>query len=136
MADCLFCKVITNNIPSYTVYEDATTRAFLDVFPATDGHVLVVHKRHEEKLTAYTVEELGQLFTTVQKVARALEKTYSTAALSIGLNHGEVKGVHHTHIHLMPRFEGDGGGIMQTLPGIKPKEDLAVVLKKIKASLV
>ena len=135
MEDCIFCKIITNEISSFTVYEDSATRAFLDVFPATDGHIVVVHKRHEEKLTGYTANELTQLFTTVQKIARALEKTYGTATLSIGINHGEPKGVHHTHVHVLPRFEGDGGGIMQTLPGIKPKEELSVVLAKIKDHL-
>ena len=136
MADCIFCKVIANEVPSFTVYEDSATRAFLDVFPATDGHVVVVHKRHEEKLTGYTSDELAALFSTVQKIAGVLEKTYGTATLSIGINHGEPNGVHHTHVHMMPRFAGDGGGIMQTLPGIKPKEKLAVVLQKIKANFV
>ena len=135
MEDCLFCKVIANRIPSYTVYEDGATRAFLDVFPSTDGHVVVVHKRHEEKITGYTGKELAELFTTVQKVVQALEKTYQTSVLSIGLNYGEEQGVHHTHVHVMPRFVGDGGGIMQSLPAKKPKEELSVVLTHIKANL-
>ncbi len=135
MTECLFCRLVANKIPSYTVYENGTTRAFLDIIPSTDGHVLVVHKRHEEKLTGYTAKELGELFVSVQKVARALEKTYGTSVLSIGLNHGEEKGVHHTHVHVIPRFKGDGGGIMQTLPAVRSKEELSVVLKNIKANL-
>ena len=135
MTDCIFCKIIAKEVPSFTIYEDSATRAFLDVFPSTDGHVVVVHMRHEEKITGYTADELASLFKTVQKIAKALEKTYNTTTLSIGINHGEPKGVRHTHIHVIPRFAGDGGGIMQTLPMIKPKEELSKVLKNIKANL-
>lgn len=131
MNGCIFCKVIANEIPSYSVYEDASTRAFLDIFPTTDGAVMVVHKRHEEKMTGYTKDELADIFVTVQKIANAVEKAYDTNILSIGINHGEPKGVHHLHVHVIPRFEGDNGGIIQSLPRRKPKEDLDAVRKKI-----
>lgn len=135
MADCIFCKINAGEMPSYTVYEDADTRAFLDITPATDGHVMVVHKRHEEKITGYTKEELGAVFATVSKVAGALEKEFGTPVLSIGINHGEPAGVHHMHVHILPRYGGDRGGIMQTLPGKKPREDVAHVAKRIREKL-
>ncbi len=134
--DCIFCKVIANEVPSYTVYEDADTRAFLDIFPTTDGAVMVLHKRHEEKITGYTKEEIAAMFTTVQKVASAVERAFNTKILSIGINHGEPAGVHHAHVHVIPRFEGDGGGIMQSLPSRKQKEkDLTKIMEKIKRSM-
>lgn len=134
MSGCIFCQLIANEIPSYTVYEDDNTRAFLDIYGATDGHVLVVYKRHEEKLTGYKREEITALFSTVQKIAQAVEKAFDTTILSIGINHGEPKGVHHTHVHVMPRFEGDGGGIMQSLPGRKlQNKDFDSVARKIKS---
>ena len=117
MSDCIFCKVVAGEVPSHRVYEDKDTFAFLDIFGATDGHVLVVHKRHEEKITKYKTDEVTAIFIAVQKVARAVENAFHTDILSIGINHGEPAGVHHAHVHIMPRFEGDGGGIMQTLPG-------------------
>ncbi len=135
MAECIFCKINAGEIPSYTVYEDGETRAFLDISPATDGHAMVIHKRHEEKITGYTKEELGAVFITVSKVARALEEEFGTPILSIGINHGEPAGVHHMHVHLLPRFEGDRGGIMQTLPGKKPQKDVASVAKRIREKL-
>lgn len=135
MADCIFCKINAGEMPSYTVYEDTKTRAFLDISPATDGHAMVVHKRHEEKITGYTKEELGAVFATVAKVARALEEEFGTPILSIGINHGEPAGVHHMHVHLLPRYEGDRGGIMQTLPEKKPHEDVARVAKRIREKL-
>lgn len=122
-------------MPSYKVFENDHTLAFLDIFGATDGHTVVVHKRHEEKITGYTKEELADVFATVQKVAAAMEKAFDTNILSIGINHGEPNGVHHAHVHVIPRFGGDGGGIIQSLPNRKPKEDLGAVRKKITAQM-
>lgn len=94
---------------------------------------MVIHKRHEEKITGYSEDEIRRLFVTVQKVARAVERAYDTKILSIGINHGEPKGVHHAHVHVIPRYVGDGGGIIQSLPRLKPKEELEAVRKKITA---
>lgn len=132
MSECIFCKIILKKIPSYTIWEDEVTQAILDIFPSTDGHVVVFHKRHEETLLGYTSLEIQQLFAAVQKVANAVEKAFDTKILSIGINHGEPKGVHHTHVHVMPRYEGDSGGIIQSLPGRKPNDDLVHVAEKIK----
>lgn len=119
MSDCIFCKIIAGDVPSYTVYEDAHTKAFLDIFGATDGHAMVVHKRHEETIIGYNDKEISEVFVTVKKVSRAIEKVFDTKILSIGINHGEPEGVHHMHVHIMPRFLADGGGIIQSLPGRK-----------------
>lgn len=136
MSDCIFCKIVGNEIPSYTVYEDAGTRAFLDIFGATDGHVMVVPKKHGETIHDYTVSELSALWSTVQKVAAAIEKAFDTSILTIGINHGEPQGVKHLHVHIMPRFEGDGGGIIQTLPGKKLVEkDFGKIALKISSKL-
>jgi histidine triad (HIT) family protein len=133
MVDCIFCKIIAGDMASYKVYEDDHTLAFLDIFGATDGHVMVVHKRHEDKILGYNSQEIQYIFTTVQKVAGALERAFDTKILSIGINHGEPAGVKHLHIHLMPRFQGDGGGIIQSLPGKKlQNKDFSQVADKIK----
>ncbi|MEK7577643.1 MAG: HIT domain-containing protein [Patescibacteria group bacterium] len=135
--DCIFCKIIANEIPSYTVYEDEHTRAFLDIFGATDGHTMVVHKRHEETIVGYSDQEISDVFKTVKKVVTAIEKAFDTKILSIGLNHGEPQGVHHMHVHIMPRFEGDGGGIIQQLPKRKlVKKDFGKIVSNIKKKLV
>ena len=136
MSDCIFCKIVANEIPSYTVFEDEYTKAFLDIFGATDGHVMVVHKRHEETIVSYTDQEVSQVFTTVKKIATAVENAFETKSLSIGINHGEPEGVHHMHVHIMPRFEGDGGGIIQQLAGRKPTvKDFALIAERLKKSL-
>ncbi|MBI3385932.1 HIT family protein, partial [Candidatus Gottesmanbacteria bacterium] len=114
---------------------DADTRAFLDIFGVTDGHTLVVLKKHGDTILDYSSEEIGKLWTSVQKVAAALEKAFHTKILSIGINHGEPRGVHHLHVHLMPRYENDQGGIMQQLPTQKRSEEPSEVMKKIKKQL-
>ena len=135
MADCIFCKVIANEVPSYTVFEDTDTRAFLDIYGTTDGPTVVVLKKHGETILDYTGEELGKLWGTVQHVAQGVQKTFNTTVLSIGINHGEPKGVHHMHVHVMPRYEGDGGRIVQQLPGKKRTEELDTVAEKIKKNM-
>lgn len=134
--DCIFCKLIAKQIPSYIVYEDEHTVAFIDIFGATDGHVMVLHRRHEETILGYQDTEIKQVFVTVKKVSRALEKAFDTKILSIGINHGEPKGVSHMHVHIMPRFDGDGGGIIQSLPNKKLIEkDFGKIVEKIKKNL-
>ncbi len=136
MSDCIFCKLVANEIPSYTVYEDADTRAFLDIFGATDGHTMVILKKHGETILDYTPKELGLLMRSVQKVAAAAEKAYKTKILSIGINHGEPQGVKHLHVHILPRYEGDGGGIIQSLPARKlTNKDFAGIAEKIKEKM-
>ena len=69
-------------------------------------------------------------------MSRALEKAFDTKILSIGINHGEPKGVSHMHVHIMPRFEGDGGGIIQSLPNKKLSDrDFGKIVEKIKEKI-
>ncbi len=136
MDTCIFCKLIAKQIPSYIVYEDEHTVAFIDIFGATDGHVMVIHRRHEETMLGYQDTEIKQVFVTVKNMSRALEKAFDTKILSIGINHGEPKGVSHMHVHIMPRFEGDGGGIIQSLPNKKLSDrDFGKIVEKIKEKI-
>ena len=131
MNSCLFCRLVANEIPSYTVYEDEETRAFLDILPCTPGHTMVILKKHGESILDYSKEELGILWATVQKVTKALERTFKTSVFTMGINHGEEAGVHHLHVHVLPRFPDDGGGVIQSIVHSEPKEGLLEVQKKI-----
>jgi histidine triad (HIT) family protein len=133
--DCIFCKVIANEVPSYTVYEDDQTRAFLDIMPTRAGHTMVVLKKHGQTILDYSQEELGQLMKSAQVVIRALEKTYNTKVLTIGINHGEVTGVHHLHIHIIPRVPTDGGRVIQSLVSEKLTQPLEEIAASIKAHI-
>lgn len=132
---CIFCQIIANHVPSYTVYSDANTQAFLDTRPSAPGHTVVVHKKHGATLLDYSSKELGELFGTVQKVVRALETVFGTNACSIGMNYGEIGGIHHLHVHVIPRRPGDGGGVIQSLVRMKVTEKLDTIQEKIQQSI-
>ena len=105
MSDCLFCKIIKGEIPCYKIYEDDGFLAFLDIFPKTEGHTLVIPKVHTEWV--WDVKNLGKYFETVGKIARHLrEKNNGNMVRSL------VYGVEvaHAHVHLMPGQENNLSG--------------------------
>lgn len=107
MADCIFCKIINQEIPSYKIYEDELVYAFLDLSQATKGHTLLVPKKHVADIFEYDEELAGALFSRVPKIARALEKAFPEAeGLNIVNNNKELayQSVFHSHIHLIPRY--------------------------------
>ena len=107
MGDCIFCKIINGEIPSYKIYEDEIVYAFLDITQVTPGHTLVVPKKHAKDIFEYDEELASQVFARIPKIARALEKAYpDMQGLNIINNNREVayQSVFHSHIHLIPRF--------------------------------
>ena len=130
--DCIFCKVINKEVPGYFVLEEKDYVAFLDIFGSTDGHVMVVPRKHGLSILDYSKEELGELMEGVQNVAKKLEKNLNTDSITIGINHKEEKGVPHLHIHLIPRFKDDGGKVLQSLVSKGIKEDLTETTEKIR----
>lgn len=107
MEDCIFCKIINGEIPSYKIYEDEVVYAFLDITQVTPGHTLVVPKKHAKDIFEYDEELASQVFSRIPKIARALEKAYpDMQGLNIINNNREVayQSVFHSHIHLIPRF--------------------------------
>lgn len=134
MNDCIFCKVIAREVPGYFVLEEKNYVAFLDIFGSTEGHVMVVPRKHGFNIFDYTPQELGELMGGVQKVAEKIEKVYGTDSITIGINHDEEKGVPHMHIHLIPRFKSDGGKVVQSLVKKEIKEDLAKIAEKLRTA--
>ncbi len=107
MEDCIFCKIINGEIPSYKIYEDEVVYVFLDITQVTPGHTLVVPKKHAKDIFEYDEELASQVFARIPKIARALEKAYpDMQGLNIINNNREVayQSVFHSHIHLIPRF--------------------------------
>lgn len=108
--DCLFCQIVDGEVPSYTVYEDDETLAFLDVNPVSAGHTLVIPKRHAEHLTGMDERTTEAVFQTVNKVASAVETGLEPDGINLLQNNGKAAGqeIDHVHVHVIPRFEGDG----------------------------
>ena len=107
MADnCVFCKIISGEIPSTTVYEDEDVKAFLDISQATPGHTLLVPKKHVQDIFEYDDDLAQKVLTKIPMIARAV-RNFDPAiqGLNIVNNNGEVayQSVFHSHIHFIPR---------------------------------
>lgn len=110
MSDCIFCKIINGEIPSYKIYEDEYVLAFLDLSQTTKGHTLIIPKQHVNHIFDMDDQTASHLFANVPKISRALQQTFSEmVGINIVNNNGEAAGqtVFHSHIHLIPRYDDD-----------------------------
>ncbi|MFW5938987.1 MAG: HIT family protein [Halolamina sp.] len=110
--DCIFCSIVAGDIPGRIVAETDHAIAFLDANPLAPGHTLVVPRAHYGRLNEIPREEAADLFEAVYDLTRGVEAAVDADAVSVGINDGEAAGqeVPHAHVHLVPRFDGDGGG--------------------------
>ena len=133
MNACLFCKIVDHTVPVATIYEDDNVVAFLDVHPRAPGHTLVIPKIHVQCLRDLTDELIEPLFMIVKKIAGTLENVFSANGMTIGINQGEASGqtVPHLHIHLMPRFTGDGGGSIHSVVNNPSGDAIDVIRERI-----
>jgi len=130
---CLFCKIAGRQISAQIVYEDDHAVAFLDVAPRAPGHTMVIPKYHAPNLVELPDAEVAPLFGTVKKVAARLSEKLACDGITIGINQGRVSGqeVDHIHVHLMPRWKGDGGSSIQSVVNRPSAESLEEIAKKI-----
>ena len=107
--DCLFCKMVTGQIPVTKIYEDETVLAFLDIGPISDGHTLVIPKQHFEKLHDCPAELLGRVFSRLGKIAGAVAAAMDSDGYNLLCNNGRAAGqlIEHLHFHIIPRNTGD-----------------------------
>lgn len=110
MADCLFCKIVRGEIPAAKVYEDDEMLAFLDIKPVNPGHILLIPKSHHQSLLETPAELLASLMKMVPSLAKAVMQAAQADGFNLGCNTGAAAGqvVFHTHLHIMPRKQGDG----------------------------
>ena len=129
MDNCLFCKIIRGEIPSYTIYEDEIAKAFMDINPVTNGHSLIIPKKHYDNIYDIEPDELLHM----QKVARILMKEYKEKLGAEGFtlvqNNELGQEVKHYHLHIMPRYQGDQLRTESNQSQIKPVEEVFELLK-------
>jgi histidine triad (HIT) family protein len=101
---CVFCDIVAGRAPAYRVFEDERTVAFLDLFPFTPGHLLVVPKRHSARLTDYDLDEQTALIRSLATMCRRVERLAPdyNVAMNAGANAGQI--VFHVHFHIIPRY--------------------------------
>ena len=104
---CIFCKIVEGSIPSYTIYEDETVKAFLDISQVTKGHTLVISKKHYENFLTCDVEDMKKVMETAQKLGNELMVKLNAKGMNVLTNINEVAGqsVFHFHVHLIPRYD-------------------------------
>ena len=105
-SNCIFCKILNKEIPSKAVYEDEDFLAFLDIAPATKGHVLIVPKEHAATLSDLSDDKASKILLLAKKIVEAMKKVHGFTDYNIVQNNGEIAGqtVHHYHLHIIPRY--------------------------------
>jgi histidine triad (HIT) family protein len=131
--NCLFCKIVAKEIPGKIIYEDDSVLGLLDINPRSPGHTMVVPKFHAENILDLPDDRLAGVFLAVKKVTELLKSRLSPDGFTIGINHGKVSGqmVEHLHIHIMPRWAGDGGSSVHSVVDNPPKVSVDEIMKKI-----
>ena len=121
---CIFCRLVADEIPSARVYEDALTIAFMDLGQVNPGHVLVATKRHAATLLDITPEEAAAVMQTAQHVARAVMAVFNPPGLTLLQANGREgdQTVFHFHLHVVPRHADDG--IALSWPRKEPAADV------------
>ena len=110
MENCIFCKIVSGEVPSEKVYEDEHVLAFLDIRPVNPGHTLVIPKDHFENIYTLPDETMARLSLGVKKVAVAIKQGLDADGINLAMNNEAPSGqvIFHAHIHVIPRKEGDG----------------------------
>lgn len=105
MEECIFCKIIKGEIPSYKIYEDDFVFAFLDNNPSSPGHTLIIPKKHSKDLFDIEEEDLKRVIFASKKIAQKMKEVFSCEAINIFNNNGSLAGqiIFHFHIHVVPR---------------------------------
>jgi histidine triad (HIT) family protein len=129
---CIFCRIAAGEIPSKTLYEDDEFRVILDLGPATKGHALILPKNHYRNLFELPKEQAEKAIVLAKKMALRMQEKLHCDGLNLVQNNGETAGqtVFHFHIHLIPRYEGDGQ-VIGWKPGKPEDAELEAVRKTI-----
>lgn len=133
MTKCVFCRIVAGEIPSTRVWEDEHTLAFMDLGQVNLGHVLVATRAHVENVYGLYDALAGAVFSSAAKVARAIRAAFEPEGLSVYQANGPAAGqtVYHFHVHLVPRYEGDGMALAWPVknPPLEALEDAAARIR-------
>ncbi len=112
--DCIFCKLANGDIPTRSIYEDEEFNVILDVSPATKGHALILPKDHAANLYELPDETAAKILVLAKKLITSMTEKLNCQGFNVIQNNGEAAGqtVLHFHMHLIPRYEGDGQNML------------------------
>lgn len=131
--DCLFCLIAKKEIPAKIIYEDEKAAVFLDIHPRSMGHAVVIPKEHVQTTLELKEDDYRPLLKALVAAEKMIINTLAPHGFTIGINQSKAAGqeVDHLHIHIIPRFSGDGGGSVQGIVSNSPKESIEEIFNKI-----
>ena len=103
--ECVFCKIISEEIPSYTIYEDDKVKAFLDINPNVNGHTLIIPKKHYKDISDIDDTTLMHIMDVAKYLRSLLETKLNIDGLTLVENNGDIQEVKHFHLHLKPYYK-------------------------------
>jgi histidine triad (HIT) family protein len=106
--ECIFCKIAKGEVPSYTIYEDEIAMAFLDTNPDSNGHTLIIPKKHFKDLDDIDEKTITHIMMVAKKVKKILEDKLDIAGVTLVQNNGKPQEIKHFHVHLKPCYEKNG----------------------------
>lgn len=135
--NCTFCKIVERHISARIISQNDNAIAFLDAFPLSLGHTLIIPKRHYSKVQDMNSEYSSAMFDLLRVVTEAVEKVTRAKASTIAIHNGVEAGqvILHVHIHIIPRFSGDGAGPVHSMFKNRPNinsEEMDSMLDRIK----
>ncbi|HEY7573220.1 MAG TPA: HIT family protein [Nitrososphaeraceae archaeon] len=134
---CIFCRIISNQIPARILHQNDRAVALLDAFPLSIGHALVIPKIHYSKLQDLDIDSTGSVFSLVRKICAVLERAVNVNSTTVAVHNGVEAGqeIPHVHVHIVPRTKFDGAGPIHTMFKKRPAmnaDQLDVIYGNIK----
>ena len=135
--DCIFCKIVAGEIPSVKVLDEDKVFAFMDINPSSRGHMLVVPKNHAENIFEISEADLSAVMGAVKRCAVAVKKALGAEGITVLQLNGKASDqvVPHLHVHIMPRWEGDGLTVSNWEMKAGDIDELQDIAKRVKEHL-
>ena len=133
---CIFCKIISKEIPAKILHEDEDTISFLDAFPITLGHTLIIPKTHHEQIQDMPSSINEKLFATVQKMIKKINTVKGSTLVLIHNGKDSGQEIMHVHVHLIPRGTDDSGDKLDSMFNDKPEfleSQINMMFEKLKS---
>ena len=135
--DCIFCKIVAGEIPAVKVLDEEKVLAFMDINPASRGHMLVIPKHHAENILEISEADLSAVMSAVKRCAGAVKEAVGAEGITVLQLNGTASAqlVPHLHVHIMPRWEHDGMSVSQWEMGKGDIEELQEIARKVRECL-
>ena len=104
--DCIFCKIVNGDIPSYTIYEDDYVKCFLDINPISKAHTLIVPQKHFVDINDIDLKYITKVNEAAKKVVKLIDSNLKPSGIKLVQNNGCLQEIKHYHLHIIPRYKG------------------------------